>query len=173
METTAPLTRSVAETSAVRRETLTDVCADDRAAAVAGTRGTLACAADRLTRSAGASRGPHPTITVAARRTSLARVSRGMHGLLVIGEGVGRIRRGHEVQALRWGRGAGLLVIAPRQQARHVVRRPTPKRDVHHGADQHSHHVMQEAIGLDVIAPPAAVGTRFPGRERQAAAVVR
>ena len=34
---------------------------------------------------------------------------------------------------------------------------PAPEPDVHHRADQHAHHVVQEAVGLDVEAHAAAV----------------
>src|SRR5262245_40465759 len=163
METTAPLTRSVADTSAVRRETLTAACAAERAAGAAGACGALACAADRLTRKAGASLRPHPTASAPTRRASLARVGRGMRRLLVIGERVRGVRRGHEVQPLRWGGRAGLLIVAPLQQTGHVVGGTPTERDVHHGADQHPHHVMQEAVGLDMIAQAPAVGSWFPG----------
>src|SRR5262245_642352 len=155
METTAALTRSVAETSAVRRETLTAVVALARAAGAAGAVGTLACAADRLTRSSGASLRPHPRASVAATRARLARIGGRMSRLLVIGEGVRGIGGSDGVQALRRRGGAGLLVVAPLEQAGHVVGRSSSEGNVHHGPDQHPDHVMQEAIGLHVIAHAA------------------
>src|SRR6476620_8143705 len=126
METTAPLTRSVAETSAVRRATLTAVVALARAAGAAGALGTLACPADRLTRSSGASPRLHPMASAVATRASLARIGDRMSRLLVIGERVGGIGRSHEVQALRRRGRAGFLVVAPLEQAGHIVRRTPP-----------------------------------------------
>ena len=50
---------------------------------------------------------------------------------------------------------------------------PSAEPDVHHGADQHAHHVVEEAVGLDVEAQPSTVGPRFPLGARETAAIVR
>ena len=48
------------------------------------------------------------------------------------------------------------------EQRRHVLQRPAPQPDVHHGADQHPHHALKEPVGLDVEAHAPAVGPRLP-----------
>ena len=50
-------------------------------------------------------------------------------------------------------------------RCRRAGRRPSP--DVHHGADQHAHHVVQEAVGLDVEAQPSCRRAALPTRQRE------
>ena len=57
--------------------------------------------------------------------------------------------------------------LSPRS-SRHldVVQRAAAETDVHHRADQHAHHVVQEPVGLDVKAHAAAVGPLGPLGDR-------
>src|SRR3954468_18259701 len=84
-----------------------------------------------------------------------------------------RIRHRAEVKALRRSWRTGLAVILPQKQSIYVVQRAPAQPDIYHGAYQHPNHVMEEPIGLDVIAHAPLVRPVLPPGEQQPATVVR
>jgi anthranilate phosphoribosyltransferase len=74
---------------------------------------------------------------------------------------------------VRRSRRTGFTIVLPLQQHLDVAERTTSQADVHHGADQHSHHVMQEAVGLHMESHSPSFRTGFPLGQKHSAAVMR
>src|SRR5690349_12280009 len=78
----------------------------------------------------------------------------------------------YEVEALRRRRRTGALIVARFEQHLDVTEGTPPEPDVRHRAHQHPHHVVQEAVGLDRKADPAARASLAPLRSHDPAAIV-
>ena len=155
METTAAETRSAAATSAVRREASIAGLARRSRLRRLDRCGLRARGARRWT-GGGLDRRPRCSARTSADRATRARArphaaSSGSSAYSSAGIGGAPRSRGPAAVPAGWSRWlSAALQQAPR--CRRAGRRPSP--DVHHGAHQHAHHVMEEAVGLDVEAQP-------------------
>ena len=165
METTAGDARSAAATSAVRREVLTAFCATATPAAL--------CAPAEDTESLGGESRQPSRATPSARRARLTRVRRRMRLPDRLEKKFRRVRGRDEIESLRWCRRAGVLIVSSSQQSSDVAERTAPQSDIDHGPYQHTHHVVQESVGLDMKAHPPAVDPRPPFSQGETAAVMR
>src|SRR5690349_3746355 len=170
-DTTAPEARSTAATRAVRR--LVPVCAS---AAVRAATCAAAALTDTLSVRVVEPRSRHAAET-SSRRSAALRI--GHQRAARRGGGFGSLEvqlRGiagpYEVEALRRRRRTGALIVARFEQHLDVAEGTPPEADVHHRAHQHPHHVVQEAVGLDMKADPAARASLAPLRSHDPAAIV-
>src|SRR5687767_9812827 len=134
METTAADTRSVAVTSAVRRDASTAAWVADWDR---GRWAVAACAPAevRWTRGSAPSQAGTAAATISSAMLRALGVRMGLLRLVGV-QRVGVGRR-HEVEALRRRRRTGLGVVAPLEQGLDVGERSSLESHVHHGPDQH------------------------------------
>ena len=119
-------------------------------------------------------REPRHPMAVARARTVLHAAREGM-GLLVggLGEQLRRVRSRNEIEPVRRCRWARVLIIPAREKPSDVPNRAAFRSHVHHRADHHSHHMVEEPIRLDMKAHTTSVRPFRPFGERKGAAVMR
>src|SRR5689334_13872146 len=138
-DTTAPEARSTAATRAVRRVVPTwasAVCAATCAAAVLTDTVSARVVAPGSRQAAAENSRRSTPLRIGHRRAA------GREGLGALEVLFRRIAGAYEVEAVRWGRRTGALIVACLEQQLDVAERAPSQADIHHRAYQHPHHVM-------------------------------
>jgi hypothetical protein len=95
-------------------------------------------------------------LPVLARQRSRTKLSLGSV------EKLGWIGNGDEIETLWRGGWTGGAVIHALEQHLHIVDWSPAEADINQSSYQHPHHMVKKAIGFDVEADAAALGTKLP-----------